>query len=90
MTNTGKDIGKIMNGYGLSNYDVKSKGWDWSDLLVSLKIIKLLNNKLIFHSSNLTLMTITSPLCPKMVRTHSSNSILCYADGLRVTSLISS
>ncbi|KAI0552598.1 arylsulfatase [Xylaria curta] len=27
-------IGKIMNGYGLSNYNVKSKGWDWSDLLV--------------------------------------------------------
>ncbi|CAJ2504933.1 Uu.00g123270.m01.CDS01 [Anthostomella pinea] len=27
-------IGKIMNGYGLSNYDVPSKGWDHSDLLV--------------------------------------------------------
>ncbi|KAI0398159.1 arylsulfatase [Xylariaceae sp. FL0594] len=27
-------IGKIMNGYGISNYRVKSKGWDWSDLLV--------------------------------------------------------
>ncbi|KAI1824711.1 arylsulfatase [Xylaria intraflava] len=27
-------IGKIMNGYGLSNYNVKSKGWDWSDLLI--------------------------------------------------------
>ncbi|KAI1633593.1 arylsulfatase [Biscogniauxia mediterranea] len=27
-------IGKIMNGYGISNYDTKSKGWDWSDLLV--------------------------------------------------------
>ncbi|KAI1810156.1 arylsulfatase [Poronia punctata] len=27
-------IGKIMNGYGISNYEVKAKGWDWSDLLV--------------------------------------------------------
>ncbi|KAI0146388.1 arylsulfatase [Xylariaceae sp. FL1272] len=27
-------IGKIMNGYGITNYDTKSKGWDYSDLLV--------------------------------------------------------
>ncbi|KAK7734010.1 hypothetical protein SLS53_008005, partial [Cytospora paraplurivora] len=24
-------VGKIMNGYGLSNYDVTVKGWDWVD-----------------------------------------------------------
>ncbi|RYP92649.1 hypothetical protein DL770_001231 [Monosporascus sp. CRB-9-2] len=27
-------IGKIMNGYGLSNYDVAPKGWDWTDILL--------------------------------------------------------
>ncbi|KAI0491164.1 arylsulfatase [Xylaria cf. heliscus] len=27
-------IGKLMNGYDLSNYHTKSEGWDWSDLLV--------------------------------------------------------
>ena len=30
------DIGKLMNGYGLSNYDVKPKGWDWADILVRI------------------------------------------------------
>lgn len=28
------DIGKIMNGYGLTNYDITPKGWDWTDILV--------------------------------------------------------
>lgn len=28
------DIGKIMNGYGLANYDQTPKGWDWVDVLV--------------------------------------------------------
>ncbi|KAI0471555.1 arylsulfatase [Xylariaceae sp. FL0804] len=27
-------LGKIMNGYGISNYDEPAKGWDYSDLLV--------------------------------------------------------
>jgi hypothetical protein len=33
------DIGKIMNGYGLSNYNVKSKGWDLSDLLARFNFL---------------------------------------------------
>ncbi|ROW11775.1 hypothetical protein VPNG_04939 [Cytospora leucostoma] len=27
-------VGKIMNGYGLSNYDVTVKGWDWVDAVL--------------------------------------------------------
>ncbi|KAI0470070.1 arylsulfatase [Xylariaceae sp. FL0804] len=27
-------IGKIMNGFGISNFNVTVKGWDWTDLLV--------------------------------------------------------
>lgn len=25
-----------MNGYGISNYDVTPKGWDWTDILVRI------------------------------------------------------
>lgn len=32
------DIGKIMNGYGLSNYNITVKGWDWADVLVSASL----------------------------------------------------
>ena len=28
------DVGKLMNGYGLSNYDERPKGWDHADILV--------------------------------------------------------